>query len=156
MKSTPVSLQDCSSATLTVRDAMTEVVIAVRPNAMVEEALERMLHHHVSGLPVTEEDGRLVGVLTEYDVLQLYRLSDDQYHPFEPCGHYMTTDVMAISPEATLEDATTILLQTHVRRLMVVDDESKLVGVLSRRDVARCLRDTRLVQSQLPWSPPEV
>ena len=137
-----------------VRFVMTAPVVTVLANAMIEDALSLMLDNHVSGLPVLHPDGRLAGVITEYDVLRFYRESDSNYHPFQPCREFMTTAIVTIEPDATLDEATTALLQTSVRRLLVVDSD-QLVGVLSRRDIARFIRDERAAQAQLPWTPTE-
>lgn len=137
-----------------VRFAMTSPVVSVIANAMIEDALNLMLNNHVSGLPVLDPDGRLVGVITEYDVLRFYRESDAVYHPFQPCREFMTTAIVTIEPDASLDEATTALLQTSVRRLLVIEND-QLVGVLSRRDIARFIRDERAAQAQLPWVPTE-
>ncbi|MCH8921573.1 MAG: CBS domain-containing protein [Planctomycetes bacterium] len=137
-----------------VRFAMSAPVVTVFANAMIEDALNLMLDNHISGLPVLDSDGLLVGVITEYDVLRFYRESDSNYHPFQPCREFMTTAIVTIHPDATLNEATTGLLQTSVRRLLVVD-EDRLEGVISRRDIARFIRDERAAQAQLPWTPAE-
>ena len=136
-----------------VRYAMTAPVVTVAVNAMIEDALDLMLDKHISGLPVLDPDGGLAGVITEYDVLRFYRESEAVYHPFQPCREFMTTAMVTIGPDATLDEATTALLQTSVRRLLVVDNE-RLAGVISRRDIARFIRDERAAQDQLPWTPP--
>ena len=138
-----------------VRFVMTAPVVTVVANAMIEDALGLMLDNHISGLPVLHPDGQLAGVITEYDVLRFYRESDAAYHPFQPCREFMTTAIVTIGPDATLDEAMTALLQTSVRRLLVVDDGGRLVGVLSRRDIARFIRDERAAQAQLPWTPTE-
>ena len=135
-----------------VRTAMSAPVVTVFADAMIEDALNLMLDNHISGLPVLYSDELLAGVITEYDVLRFYRESDSNYPPFQPCRDFMTTAVVTIHPDATLDEATTALLQTSVRRLLVVDDD-RLEGVLSRRDIARFIRDERAAQSQLPWTP---
>ena len=137
-----------------VRFAMTSPVITVVANAMIEDALDLMLDHRISGLPVLDPEGRLAGVITEYDVLRFYRESDANYHPFQPCREFMTTAMVTIDQDATLDEATTALLQTSVRRLLVVDGD-QLIGVISRRDIARFIRDERAAQAQLPWTPTE-
>ena len=113
-----------------------------------------MLDNHVCGLPVLEPDGQLAGVITEYDVLRFFRESESTYHPFQPCREFMTTAIVTIGPDATLDEATTALLHSSIRRLLVVDND-RLVGVLSRRDVARFIRDEREAQTHLPWTPTE-
>lgn len=126
-----------------VKDAMTTDVISIHFNAVVDAAIDRMLEKNVSGLPVVDSDGRLVGVISEYDVLQLYGQSSRDSQRFAPCTRFMKTDVRTIQQDASLETAARIFQAVSLRRLMVLDGE-KLVGVLSRRDVVRCIRDQRL------------
>ena len=137
-----------------VRDAMTAPVISVATLADIEEALNLMIDNKISGLPVLDTDGRLAGVLTEYDVLWFFRESKSAYHPFEPCQEFMSRAMITIASDASLDEASDILVKTSVRRLLVVDND-ELVGVLSRRDVVRFIRDERVAQSHLPWTPTE-
>jgi CBS domain-containing protein len=130
---------------------MTSPVITVAPKASVEEALELMLRHHVSGLPVVDGRGRLQGLITEYDVLQLFDRPEEEYSPDESCDRFMTTKLVTVQDTTSLEEATGLLLKSNVRRLLVLANE-KLIGVLARRDVARCIRDERLIRGRQPWA----
>ena len=132
---------------LKVRHAMTATPVTVGPKSLVDDVLELMLRHSVSGLPVVDSQQRLLGVISEYDVLALYNKTRDQYDPCEQCDRYMSTQLVTISDHATLESAIDLLLTKSVRRLLVVSGET-FVGVLSRRDVARCIRDERLVRAR--------
>ena len=121
--------------------------MTVGPKTLVDDVLELMLRHSVSGLPVVDSQQRLLGVISEYDVLSLYNKTRDSYDPCEQCDRYMTTHPITISEHATLESAIDLLLTKAIRRLPVVSGET-FVGVLSRRDVARCIRDERLVRAR--------
>jgi CBS domain-containing protein len=130
---------------------MTSPVITIAPKASIEEALELMLRHHVSGLPVVDGASQLRGLITEYDVLQLYNRSDEDYSPYESCDRYMTRELVTVQDTASLKEATELLLEKNVRRLLVLAND-RLVGVLARRDVARCIRDERLIRGRQPWA----
>jgi len=123
-----------------VRDIMTNTVVSVGPDDQVEDAISQMLRHHVSGLPVTDADGDLLGVITEFDVLgMVYDVSIEHTKVYQ----YMTRNVLTVQADTTLVEAADRFLARPVRRFPVVDGE-KLVGVLSRRDLIRFVRDARL------------
>ena len=131
-----------------VRHAMTKMVVSIGPSALVEDALDLMIRHNISGLPVIDAQRRPVGVITEYDILKLYR-SSSTHHSLATCASYMSTDLVTIQDHESLGEAADLLLTTAVRRLLVVAGD-QLVGLLARRDVARWIRDERLVS--LGWS----
>ena len=134
-----------------VRDIMTTDPIAVAPGTLLKEAARLMVRNQVSGLPVVDEDGVVVGILTEGDFLRQeanrdrpYRLSllDALFGDGEPDGptaetvaEVMTENVVTIAPEATLGEAARIMSRRSVKRLPVIDDEGDLIGIISRADV---------------------
>ena len=124
----------------TLREVMTTEVVSVGPTTLIEDALDVMLRHEVSGLPVID-NGRLVGVVSEYDALQLL-LSADGTEMIVPVAHYMSTDVVSVPECASLEAAAHILRNFGLRRLPVVRD-GLIVGIVSRRDLMRVIRDRR-------------
>lgn len=134
-----------------VRDLMTTDVITVGPGFSLKEAARRMLDAAVSGLPVTDDDGALVGIITEADFVAgeadrrtkrraglLRFLLDRQEIPAEErtVGDVMTTDVVTIGSEADHTEAARTMEREAVKRLPVVE-EGRLVGLLSRADMLR-------------------
>ena len=127
-------------------DVMTLGAAAVRRDTPLPEALQVMLDHRVSGLPVVDSDGTLVGVLSEGDFL---RDRGSRGRPVEALiagGHgarnldtrtvaeIMTSDPVAIAADTPLEEAIRLMEQHQVKRLPVVKD-GKVVGILSRADL---------------------
>jgi tRNA nucleotidyltransferase (CCA-adding enzyme) len=131
-----------AQATKTLHDVMTTTVVSVAPNSLIEEALDLMLRHGISGLPVVETDGRLVGIISEFDALMLVGQSPEELWPVEPVAYHMTTDVKYVNHDATLAQVVNIFETTPVRRLPVVKD-GRLMGIVSRRDLIRLLRQER-------------
>ena len=125
-----------------ITEIMTTPVVTIPPNALVEDALEIMLRHSISGLPVVDEEGKLVGILSEFDTLMLLGDSSDQYSPITPIAHLMTTEVAFIEEHYTVAQVANIFKPRGARRLPVVRD-GKVVGVVSRRDLVRVIRDER-------------
>jgi len=123
-----------------VKDAMATPVVAVKYSSTLDDALEQMLRRHVSGLPIVDDDGRPVGIISEADIMRLYCEVPDGNVLYDRCETHMTPDPIAIEEKISLIVASEILLVSNVRRLLVVR-HGKLVGVLARRDVVRCMRD---------------
>jgi CBS domain-containing protein len=110
---------------LTAQDVMTQAVITVSPNSRVEDAAEQMARHNITGLPVLDESGSVVGIISDFDVIGKHGCV---------VGDIMTTQVISVSPDTDLDEIGHILTGQHIRRLPVVL-AGKLVGVISRGDV---------------------
>jgi CBS domain-containing protein len=135
---------------LTASDIMTAPVVSIAPNALIEHALEQMLQHDVSGLPVVEDGDRLVGVISEFDTLMLLDPRQDESSPVAPVAHFMSTDVLTIDADAPVSEVASVFLRHPVRRLPVLRD-GRLVGIVSRGDMVAIVRDHRRIMDSLPW-----
>jgi CBS domain-containing protein len=111
----------------------------------VEQAIDVMLEHHVSGLPVVDREGQLVGVISEYDALRL--MLENQRWCVAPVAHYMSTEIVSVPEDASLDTVAQIFRSTGVRRLPVVR-EGCMVGIISRRDLMRVVRQQRQVETE--------
>ncbi len=120
-----------------VLDLMTTEVFKVSPATPIKEAAQLMFRHRVSGLPVVEEDGTLTGIITEADFLRLEvaRGEADDPAPVEEVAEIMTRGVVTIGPEESLAEAAKIMVVQDVKRLPVVDDQERLLGIISRLDI---------------------
>ena len=134
-----------------IRELMTTDVLTVGPDTSLKEAARRMLEAGISGLPVTEADGKLVGIITEADFVAseadrrveqragLLRFFTGQHdlpdHELK-VGDVMTTELIVIDPDEDHADAARLMEKQHVKRLPVVEGE-KLVGLISRTDMLR-------------------
>ena len=113
----------------TIREIMQSETIAVRPEDSVHRVLELLIEHSISGLPVTNADDHIVGVISERDVLKLF---------YEPEAHsvaaVMTSDPITIGVDSPLVDVFDCLMANDFRRVLI-HDENKLVGLVSRADL---------------------
>ena len=123
-------MQPSEVTLFTAGDIMTKDVVSVRPETTVQEAVDLFELYRVSGLPVLDGQQRLVGVITEYDLLQ----SIGSLQLSGQVADFMTTEVTAVSESVPLVELVEIFISTHVRRLPVTSN-GKLVGVISRRDL---------------------
>lgn len=122
----------------TVGDYMTPRVITVAPEMEVLAAMQRLLDAHISGAPVLDARGNLVGMLTQRDCLDV--ATHAVYHG-EPAGRvadYMSAPVTTLSVDTSLLDGIEAFRHSRFRRFPVVDG-SRLVGLLSRRDLIRAI-----------------
>ncbi|MCC6359548.1 MAG: IMP dehydrogenase [Phycisphaerales bacterium] len=105
--------------------------ITLRPEDSIERAQTVMRLQNVSGIPITQADGRLVGILTRRDLKFL--------DPGEKTiGEVMTRDALVTAPPATtLDEADKILTRAKVEKLLLVDDRGKLAGLITMRDIER-------------------
>ena len=113
----------------TIRDVMEDRPIAVQPDTRLQNALELLTEHEISGLPVTDSDGRVVGVLSERDVLKLFWENHAQV-----VDDVMTRNPVTISVDSPLADVFDCLMANDFRRVLI-HDHDKLVGLVSRADL---------------------
>ncbi|AVZ79232.1 CBS domain-containing protein [Zoogloeaceae bacteirum Par-f-2] len=123
---------------LLVKDYMIGDHLAFRPHTNVLDAVHQLLHHQLSGAPVIDDDGQLVGFLSEKDCLRI--ALNSSY--FDGRGglveDYMTRNVLSLQADANLVDAIELFISRPFRCLPVVDGQ-RLIGQLSRRDVLRAM-----------------
>ncbi len=122
-----------------VRDIMTTMVVTVTPDATLRDAASLILRHGVSGLPVVDDQDQLVGVLSEWDLLEVL---EEPERELELVGKYMTPDPVCVNEETSLVEVVDLFQTRRVRRLPVVRDMF-LVGVVSRHDLIRFVLTTR-------------
>ena len=128
-----------------VKDWMTANVITVTPDTTLPDAHQLMKQHNIRRLPVLDDKGRLVGVITRGDVRGAEQSEATTLSIWEvnyllaklTVGKIMTSDPLIVSPEATIEEAAKIMLDNKVSGLPVVDETSKEVGIITESDIFR-------------------
>jgi CBS domain-containing protein len=142
-----------------VRDVMTTTVVTVQPELRVKQAIQLLHEHQITALPVVDAEGRLVGVLSEADVLRGAVMPDRRTReiPVQTdgltrpllVGDVMTAEPMSVAADADLAAAAAVLVNTQIKSLPVVDG-GQVVGVVSRRDVIAVLaRSDTSIESEL-------
>jgi CBS domain-containing protein len=117
-----------------VQDLMTRVVEVVHPDATIQEAAQRMKDLDVGPLPVCD-GSRLVGMLTDRDIT-VRAAAEGRDVSRTKVREIMTPDVVYCFEEADVKDAADVMKQMQIRRLMVLNSEKRLVGILSLGDLA--------------------
>ncbi len=121
-----------------VRDIMTKKLVTFREETNIMVAIETLLKYKISGAPVVDKEGTVVGILSEIDTMST--LTRSLYHR-EWSGYvrdFISTEVTSVSPEIGIVDLAEFFRKKHFRRLPVID-HGKLVGQVSRRDVLRAI-----------------
>lgn len=139
-------------------DIMTSNPVSIRPDSSVMEAVRLMLQRRFSGLPVTDQTGAVVGIVTEGDLLRRAETGTQRRRPrwiefmigpgrlaseyAHACGHkvdeVMTRSVLTIPEDMPLDQIVTMMEQHRIKRLPVVRN-GKLVGIVSRANLLRAL-----------------
>jgi len=126
--------------TRTVADIMATRLITFSPDMSIHEAIRILLEQRISGAPVVDADGTLVGVLSKKDCLKI--IFSSQYHDDRggPVRDFMSTPVETLDATQDVVSAAQYFLGSHFRRFPVLRD-GKLVGQVSRYDILKSLID---------------
>jgi CBS domain-containing protein len=133
----------------TVRDIMTTSVVAVRKDAAFKEMAAMLRSRRISAFPVLDDAGRVIGVVSESDLLvkeavqaegssllaALRHIREDDKAAGITAGDLMSSPAITVGPDAPVEEAARILYDRRVKRLPVVNATGRLLGIVSRVDV---------------------
>ncbi|BAY79691.1 signal transduction protein (plasmid) [Nostoc linckia NIES-25] len=146
----------------TVAEVMSRDPIVVQEQTPLKEAIQILAERHISGLPVVDEGGKLVGIISETDLMwQETGVTPPAYIMFldsviylknpatyerdlhkalgQTVGEVMSTNPITISPEKTLKEAATLMHDRSVHRLPVLDSTAQVIGILTRGDIIRAM-----------------
>ena len=142
-------------SSMPVRTIMTEKVVSIKRDADLHEAAHLLSEHRISGMPVIDDANRVIGVISEADLLVLAGMTRE--HTFKdilrgilgqpvPAGKSGTVvgDIMSFPPITSKADdavgeVAKIFDERRIKRLPVVDDNGKLIGIISRADIVRAI-----------------
>lgn len=118
---------------LRASEIMTTSILTLTADTMVENAARTMFENSISGMPVVDDDGRLIGVVSEFDIISKHG---------ETVGDIMTTDVISVGEDTDPQTIAAMLTEQRIRRIPVVN-EGRVVGIISRSDLVRLFALTR-------------
>jgi CBS-domain-containing membrane protein len=149
----------------TVSDVMTRTVVVVSESAPFKNVVRRMHEYRVSALPVVDDEGRLVGIVSEADLIlkedpeleegaRLFEGPHRRHERRKAAGltsrQLMTSPVVTVGPGATLGEAAGLMHRRAVKRLPVVDGSGRILGILSRADLLKVfLRDDGEIEREV-------
>jgi len=146
--------------TILARDIMTKEVITVHPGDDVEKVARLLIEHNISGLPVTDLEGKVLGVISEGDlvirekeikapaygeILGAVFYLESQKKFFEDLKRtiarnveeLMSKKVYTVGPEAAVPEISALMVKKGINRVPVVDKDNKLLGIVSRQDIIK-------------------
>ena len=138
-----------------VQDLMTSNVLTVRPDTPLKDAAALLAEHRISGLPVVDGERRVLGVLSEGDILFKEGGGRESKRGFlermlavppnglelkiaaRTTGEAMSAPALTIGPRRPVTEAASTMIEEGVNRLPVIDDEERLIGIITRADLVR-------------------
>ena len=139
--------------TIKVQDVMTTEVVSVAPDTDFKTIAQLLSEHRINMVPVLDEERRVTGVVTEADLLakvewqgrgrpgriERWLLLEDELQKADGtlAAGIMTRDVASTRPDVTVSHAAQLMLESHVKALPVLDEDQRLVGIVSRADLLK-------------------
>jgi len=144
------------AAAVPVREIMTRDVVTIGKGADINEAARLLSEDRISGLPVVDEDRHVMGVVSEADILSMTGMRKG--HTFKDIVRHllgeplperkeggivediMSSPAITTKPDADIAEVARVLDDRRIKRLPVVDEQGKLIGIVSRADIVRAMR----------------
>lgn len=123
---------------MNVGQVMTRPVLATTPKASAREIASHLVRAGISGMPVADREGNILGVVTEYDILDA--LQRGRKLDTLTAEDLMQREVITLDVESDVGDAVRVFKERHIHRVPVTD-QGRLVGILSRSDALRVLME---------------
>ncbi len=123
-----------------IKDIMATELVLLRPELEIIHAMKILLENRVSGAPVVDAEGLIVGVLSKKDCLRAALNASYHQEWGDPVSRYMSKNIETLDPELDLVEATVKFLASDFRRFPVVKD-NRLIGQISRADLLKALID---------------
>jgi len=125
-------------AKITVADYMSKRLVTLAKDNDVVDAVKKLLEHQITGAPVVDQAGRLLGMFSERDVMNVVLEAAYNQSMTGKVGDYMTKEIISVDAESSIVDLAEKFKQTAVRSFPVFENH-ELVGIVSRTDVLRAL-----------------
>jgi CBS domain-containing protein len=122
----------------TVKDYMSGKLVTFSPQMDVLDAIHELVQRRIAGAPVVDDHGNLVGMLSEFDCMQVVLAASYHGEPGGPVSDLMVADVKTVDAGMSIVDLAELFIATGYRRFPVLKD-NRLIGQISRRDVLRAL-----------------
>ncbi len=140
-----------------VSEVMNRNIITMRPDGTVYEAAKLMKENNIGSVVIMEE-GELKGIVTERDLITRYIAAEDGRRPeYVKVSEIMTKDPITIRDNIDIDEAARIMIEKNIRRLIVINYDGRVVGIISSRDILKVaphiwfllLQELRIAQSKV-------
>ena len=118
---------------LKARDVMTKEVITIFPETLLEEAIARLVNNKISGMPVCDQEGKIVGMISEKDMLNFIFSGNLKNTTVKEA---MSSNIISFPPDTELDKIALMMAEKQTRRVPILED-GKLLGIVSRRSIIR-------------------
>jgi len=126
-----------------VQDYMTRKLITFKKDTDINVAIKSLLDNRISGAPVLDDQGKVVGLIDDKDCLQV--LFGNVYNRLpkstDTVSNYMSNVMKSIKSDQSILDVASVFISSPFKRLLVMDENDKLVGQVSRRDILRAIKE---------------
>ena len=147
---------------LLAKDIMTKKVITINQDASIEELSDLLLDNKISGVPVADNDGKIVGIATEGDIIvkdtnlhfpRYFKLLDSiiylesltkfknslKKHLATKVSEIMTSDIVSCIAETSVDDVASMMVENKINRIPVLSADKKLEGIITRADIIKSM-----------------
>jgi len=118
---------------LKAKDVMTKEVITIDPEVGLAETISRLVNNKISGMPVCDKEGKVVGMISEKDILNFIFSGNINHTKVKEA---MSTHIISFPPDAEIDKIALVMGEKQIRRVPILEN-GKLVGVVSRRSIIR-------------------
>jgi len=126
-----------------VTEYMTRDLITFKKDTDINLVIKSLLDNRISGAPVLDDDGQVVGLIDDKDCLQV--LFGNVYNRLpaskDTVSNYMSNVMKSIDASQNILDVASVFVSSPFKRLMVLDENNKLIGQISRRDILRAIKE---------------
>ena len=123
-----------------ISDCMCKDVCFVKPDCKVYDAARIMCENHIGCIPICNDERNCIGIVTDRDIL-LRAIACDKNIKTTPVSDIMTTKVFTCNSEQNISEVENKMAQNQVRRIPVIDNQSKIIGIVTVGDLARSSRE---------------
>lgn len=129
---------------VSAKDVMSADVMTIREDTKMKDIIKLLVQHRITGLPVVSEDNRLLGMVTEKDILKILY---ERQPNVKTAGDLMTSNIESFDANDNLMEVFKALVENNYRRVPILS-EGKLAGIISRADIIRFISRQAAKQAQ--------
>jgi CBS domain-containing protein len=118
---------------LKAEDIMVKEVITIGPEITLDKAIKKLVKNKISGMPVVDENGKMVGIISEKDILNF---AFNGYLKSTKVEMAMVKSVIHFTPDSNIDEIALAISKNHFRRVPIIKDD-RIVGIVSRRDIIK-------------------
>ncbi len=143
----PTVLVETGGIKTPIRNYMATNLITFTPDSNVMDVVNALLEKRITGAPVLNDRKEVVGMIDDKTCLKLLVASEYYNSPLseQTVSNYMDDVLTTVKEDISISEAANIFLETKYKRLIVVDENGKLAGQISRRDILRAIRDINTI-----------